>query len=166
MLEHFGLVETLMKKMVFLASMFIASGAFLSACTNNAPNKVAAMTTIEGKFEVNLTPQDDTNAPVGRMVIHKSYSGRLNGAGVGPMMSKSTKNGSAIYFAIEEFTGSVEGKQGGFTLVHKGVMNSEVQSLDVSVLQDSGTGELEGISGVMTITQKDGSHAYSFKYNL
>ena len=44
------------------------------------------------------------------------------------MISKRTENGTAVYYAIEEFSGSVKGKNGGFTLVHKGHMSKESQS--------------------------------------
>lgn len=155
-----------MKKIMCIVISFVSSGFLISGCTGKVPSEDVAMKVIEGSFEVKLTPQEDSNAPAGRMLINKDYSGALNGSGTGQMISKGTENRAAIYFAIEEFLGTVDGKSGGFTLVHKGVMNSEAQSLDVSVLEDSGTDDLVGISGAMTITQKNGDHAYSFEYKL
>ena len=75
-----------------------------------------------GTFEVQLTPQEDAEAPVGRMLIKKSYVGDMSGSGVGQMISKRIEDGAAVYFAIEEFSGTVMGKSGGFTLLHKGYM--------------------------------------------
>ena len=44
-----------------------------------------------GIFEVNLDPQNDENAPAGRMIIDKKYSGALVGKGIGQMISKRTE---------------------------------------------------------------------------
>ena len=68
--------------------------------------------TAKGPFEVNLTPQDDADSPAGRMVIDKTYLGDINGSGIGQMISKKTESGTAVYFAIEEFSGSMVIDQG------------------------------------------------------
>lgn len=120
----------------------------------------------KGKFEVDLEPQNDEGAPAGRMLIKKTYSGDLRGSGVGQMISKRTSFGAAVYYAIEEFTGEVSGHSGAFTLIHRGFMSKESQSLDVEILDSSGEGELKNISGSMNITQKDGDHFYEFNYEL
>jgi len=122
--------------------------------------------TAKGTFEVDLQAQDDGEFPAGRMVIDKTYSGDVTGAGKGQMVSKRTESGPAIYYAIEEFSGSVQGKSGAFTLVHKGRMSAESQSLDVRILEGSGSGELENISGRMAITQDSDGHSYELVYEL
>jgi hypothetical protein len=119
-----------------------------------------------GNFEVDLSPQQDENAPAGRMIINKNYSGGMDGTGTGQMLSKRTDSGVAVYSAIEEFAGSIEGKNGSFTLIHKGYMSSENQSLEITILEGSGTDELKSISGSMTITQEDGGHQYELNYSL
>ena len=120
----------------------------------------------KGKFEVNLEPQKDEDAPAGRMIIKKTYSGDLIGSGVGQMISKRTDGGSAVYYAIEEFAGKVNGKSGAFTLIHKGFMSKESQSLDVVILEGSGEGELKNITGTMSIVQDGGNHTYELNYKL
>ncbi len=102
---------------------------------------------VSGTFDVKLEPQSNQDAPAGRMTIFKSYTGGLSGKGVGQMISKRTEGGAAVYAAIEEFEGKVEGKAGSFTLFHNGYMSSSRQSLDVVIVEGSGTGELEGIQG-------------------
>ena len=119
-----------------------------------------------GTFEVELTPQEDSQAPAGRMLIKKAYKGDMNGSGIGQMISKRTECGTAVYFAIEEFTGSVKGKTGGFTLAHKGYMSKESQSLEVTVLDGSGSGELHDISGSMLIIQDADGHRYELTFEL
>jgi len=119
-----------------------------------------------GIFEVNIEPQKDENAPVGRMLINKKYTGDIEGTGIGQMISKRTDSGTAVYFAIEEFQGVVDGKTGAFTLVHNGYMSSEDQSLDIKILEGSGRGELGNISGSMEIIQDEGEHRFVLQYEL
>jgi hypothetical protein len=122
--------------------------------------------TLEGKFDVALSPQKDEQAPVGRMLIDKTYHGKMKGIGTGQMISKRLENGTAAYFAIEEFVGKINEKSGSFTLLHNGFMNSDSQSLDIIILEGSGTGELATISGKMDITIEDGNHFYKVDYDL
>jgi hypothetical protein len=119
-----------------------------------------------GTFEVDLLPQADVEFPAGRMVIDKIYSGDMAGSGKGQMISKRTEGGTAVYYAVEEFSGSVKGRAGAFTLIHKGQMSKESQSLDVEILQGSGSGELENITGTMAITRDANGHAYELVYEL
>ena len=117
-------------------------------------------------FKVDLTPQEDIGSPAGRMLIKKTYLGDMNGSSTGQMISKRTENGTAVYYAIEEFSGSVKGKSGEFTLVHNGYMSKESQSLDVTILEGSGSGDLQNISGSMLIIQDTNGHRYEFTFEL
>jgi hypothetical protein len=128
--------------------------------------KEEVMMIVKGTFEVDLTPQEDIEFPAGRMLIQKTYLGDMIGSGTGQMISKRTDNGVAVYYAIEEFSGSVKGKTGGFTLVHKGYMSKESQSLEVTILEDSGSGELQNISGSMLIVQDSNGHGYEITFEL
>jgi hypothetical protein len=74
--------------------------------------------------------------------------------------------GSAGYVAIERVTGVLKGKTGSFVLQHNGMMTGKSQELSVKVVPDSGTGELKGISGNMTIKVDEGKHTYDFEYTL
>jgi len=122
--------------------------------------------TAKGIFEVDLQPQSDGDFPAGRMLIDKTYSGDMTGSGKGQMISKRTESGTAVYYAIEEFSGTVQGKNGAFTLIHKGHMFAESQSLDIKILAGSGGGELDNISGSMAITQDSDGHSYELVYEL
>ena len=83
------------------------------------------------------------------------------------MLALSTAiEGSAGYVAMEQVTGSLQGKKGSFTLQHFGKMTRGVLELKVSVVPDSGTGELTGLSGTMKIIIADGTHSYEFDYTL
>lgn len=122
--------------------------------------------TAKGTFDVDLTPQDDADFPAGRMLIDKTYQGDLNGTGSGQMISKRLDDGTAAYFAIEEFSGSLAGKSGGFTLLHSGRMSRESQSLEVNILDGSGSGDLQNISGSLQIIQDADGHRYDLTYEL
>jgi len=119
-----------------------------------------------GSFEIKLDPQDDQDAPAGRMIIRKKYSGDLQGDGTGQMLSKRTEKGTAAYSAIEEFEGSISGKSGAFTFIHTGYMSADGQSLEVKILPGSGTEEFANITGSLEITQEEGKHRYVLTYDL
>ncbi len=116
-----------------------------------------------GSFEVQLTPEDDGEAPAGRMRIQKTYTGDLVGSGAGQMISKRTDAGAAVYYAIEEVSGALHGKTGGFTLLHEGRMDPTMQSLRVTILAGSGRGELSEIAGSMRIEQDETGHRYTLE---
>jgi hypothetical protein len=74
---------------------------------------------------------------------------------------------SGAYIAMETFTGTLQGKTGGFALHHTGIMRNGTPDLTINVVPDSGTGQLTGITGKMTIIiAADGKHSYDFEYTL
>jgi len=73
---------------------------------------------------------------------------------------------SAVYVAIEKVEGTLEGRQGSFALQHAGVMGGEHAGLRIIVAPDTGTGELTGLRGTMTIRMEQGKHFYDFDYAL
>ena len=152
-----------MKKVLIVSLLWL--GLSYLTFANEVSNEGESMTA-KGTFDVDLQPQDDADTPAGRMVIDKTYSGDITGSGKGQMISKRTEGGTAVYYAVEEFLGSVEGKNGAFTLIHKGHMSKESQTLDVEILEGSGSGELENISGSMAISQDSNGHAYELMYEL
>jgi hypothetical protein len=124
-----------------------------------------------GEFVVQLLPLATEgwaeDAKMGRMSINKTLSGDLVGTTVGQMLSAMTEvKGSAGYVAIEKVTGVLHGKQGSFVLQHTGTMNRGAPSLSVTVVPDSGTGELVGLSGTFNIIIAAGQHRYEFAYAL
>jgi len=124
-----------------------------------------------GTFEVKVTPdgQGDSveGSALGRMSIDKQYRGDLEGAGRGEMLTAMTAvEGSAGYVAMERVSGSLGGRSGTFVLQHRGVMTRGKQELTVTVVPDSATGQLAGLTGAMTITIADGKHSYQLDYTL
>jgi Protein of unknown function (DUF3224) len=122
-----------------------------------------------GTFEVQLTPQPSESPDVvpGRMSIDKRFHGDLEGTSRGQMLAASTSvPGSAGYVAIERFDGTLMGRRGSFVLQHSATMTRGAPELRIIVVPDSGTGELEGLSGSMTIVIESGKHSYGFDYTL
>jgi hypothetical protein len=125
---------------------------------------------ITGRFEVNLTPQPPRGEEAlnpSRMLIEKRFHGDLDAASKGQMLSVMTPvKGSAGYVAIEEVTGTLDGKRGSFVLQHSATMNRGIPDLTIIVVPDSGTAELTGLTGSMTISNEGGEHSYAFEYSL
>jgi hypothetical protein len=124
-----------------------------------------------GTFEVKLNPQppvENVGDPsVGRLSINKQFSGDLQATSKGEMLAASTDvKGSAGYVAIERVTGSLHGNTGSFALQHCGVMTRGTPQLSITVVPDSGSGQLIGLQGKMTITIVEGKHSYEFEYTL
>ncbi|NTU83742.1 MAG: DUF3224 domain-containing protein [Chloroflexales bacterium] len=124
-----------------------------------------------GTFAVQLTPQPlshaDADASLGRLAIAKQFQGDLAGTSQGEMLSARTAvEGSAGYVAIERVTGTLHGRQGSFVLQHSGTMDRGAPQLLISVVPDSGTGALVGLTGTMTLQVADGVHAYDLIYTL
>jgi hypothetical protein len=101
------------------------------------------------------------------MTIDKQFHGDLEAKSIGQMLTAGTAvPGSAGYVAIERVSGTLRGKSGSFTLQHTGTMARGNYQLSVTVVPDSGTGELAGIVGEMKIIIDGGKHSYEFDYTL
>jgi hypothetical protein len=130
------------------------------------------MPRIEGPFEVRVTPQPADARPaaafLARLSLDKRFSGSLEATSVGQMLANApSPEGSAVYVAIEQVTGSLDGRSGSFVLHHTGIAERGANTLTITVAPDSGTGDLAGISGMMKIDiAADGSHSYVFDYTL
>ena len=124
-----------------------------------------------GTFDVKLTPQATDTAPegspLGRLTIDKQFHGDIEATSKGEMLTAGTaiKN-SAGYVAVERVIGTLQGKNGTFTLQHSATMTRGVGALSIIVVPDSGTGELVGITGTMSIEIAAGKHSYVFDYAI
>jgi hypothetical protein len=124
-----------------------------------------------GTFDVKLTPQaveEGADAGLARMSIDKQFHGDLEGTSRGFMLASSATivKGSGGYVAMERVTGTLKGRTGSFVLQHSGTMTRGTPQLSVTVVPDSGTGQLEGIAGRLTIKIDQGKHSYEFDYTL
>jgi hypothetical protein len=127
---------------------------------------------ISGEFTVQLQPAQyahpgEDGMQLGRMLLDKTFAGDLSATSRGEMLSVRTPvKGSAGYVALEQVSGQLLGKQGNFVLMHFGTMNRGQDRLVLEVVPDSGSGELLGLSGTMSIKIQDGKHFYEFDWQL
>lgn len=124
-----------------------------------------------GAFDVKITPHAKSGGEggdLGRMALDKQYHGDLEATATGEMLTASTAvEGSAVYVAIERVSGTLNGKKGTFVLHHTGVMTRGSPQLSITVVPDSGTGDLVGLAGKMSIRiESGGKHFYDFEYTL
>ncbi|HEY0782757.1 MAG TPA: DUF3224 domain-containing protein [Thermoanaerobaculia bacterium] len=120
-----------------------------------------------GAFDVKITPAADKVGDIARMALDKQYHGDLEATAKGEMLSVgSGTDGSGVYVAIEQVQGTLGGRTGGFALHHTGVMTRGTPQLTITVVPDSGTGQLAGISGRLEIKIENGKHSYDLAYTL
>lgn len=125
----------------------------------------------KGAFDTKVTPHPATDMAeglnVGRMTFHKKFRGDLEGTSVLEMLGVMDKAlGSGGYVALERITGVLAGRSGSFVMQHSSTMTRGKPSQSITVVPDSGTGELTGLSGSMTIDIVSGNHFYVFDYTL
>ena len=123
--------------------------------------KGAASVHAEGSFEVKIAPVAD-DAGMGRMSIQKTWHGDIEATSRGEMLTAmGAAKDSGAYVAVERVTGSVNHRKGSFSLVHRGVMTKGQQELSISVVPGSGTEDLAGLEGIVTIRiEPGGKHFY------
>ena len=125
--------------------------------------------TARGTFEVRLSPQppDSGGGPFSRLFLDKEFQGDLTGTSKGHMLGAGTAvEGSAGYVALEQVTGTLNGRRGSFILQHLGHMSRGATTMTITVVPDSGTDELVGLAGRFTITITGGKHFYELEYTL
>jgi hypothetical protein len=125
----------------------------------------------KGTFVVQLHPEPpyatEGGITLGRVTLDKTFSGELVATSRGDMLSaRGPVANSAGYVAIERVTGTLGGKAGTFVLQHNGIMDRGGGSLTVTVVPDTGTGELAGLRGKMAIEIVDKQHRYELEYEI
>ena len=129
------------------------------------------MTRPEGTFDITGTPQANTEGSeaVGamRMVFRKTFHGPLQGTSVVEMMGIMYKESlSGAYVALEKITGTLDGRTGSFCMQHSSTMARGNPEQRITVVPDSGTGELADLSGSLTIDIVEKVHHYTFVYEF
>ncbi len=150
----------------------VVAGALAVCLAPVLAEQKAVMTRATGTFDVKLAPTGNDSTPegpnLGRMSIDKQFKGDIAGVSRGEMITAAgvAVKESAAYSAVERVTGTVHGKKGSFALQHTGIMDRGKPSLTITVVPDSGTGELVGLTGRMDIIIEGGKHSYVFDYAL
>jgi len=123
-----------------------------------------------GTFEVKVTPVagSDKGVASARMSLAKTFSGELTGTSNGEMWATETGvEGSGGYVAIEKVVATLNGRSGSFTLIHQGTMRRGAEfQMRIVVVPDSGSEQLAGLAGTMTIRIEKDKHFYDFDYTM
>lgn len=128
------------------------------------------MRNARGTFDVVITPvQPEAGSPPdapGRMLLAKTFHGDLTGTAAGEMLATMSPERSGAYVALDRVRGVIDGREGAFTLVHRGLMDRGAQELLITIVPGSGSEGLAGIAGVFHLTIEDGVHRYDLEYSL
>lgn len=129
------------------------------------------MAQVKGEFDVKRTPEGGFDLGGGTVTGHfrfdKQFHGALDASSVVHMLAVGTAvEGSAAYVAIERISGTLDGLSGSFLAQHNGTLDRGAPTLSVTVVPDSGTDDLQGLSGRMTIDIVEGKHFYTFDYEI
>ncbi len=128
------------------------------------------MSTIcKGTFDIKGTPHPATDMAeglnAGRMTFHKTFVGDLQGTSVVEMLGiMDMQLASGAYVALERFTGTLHGRKGRFAMQHSSTMDRGAPTQRISVIPDSGTEELKGLTGAMVIDIVEKQHHYTFEH--
>jgi hypothetical protein len=141
------------------------------SATTATKGDIVATQHVTGDFDVKLVPQGTPDKADGstlaRMSVDKQYHGHLEATAKGEMLTAGTDvQGSAGYVAIERVTGTLNGRTGSFVLQHSGTLTRGAPALNITVVPDSGSGQLVGITGKLTVVIESGKHSYEFEYTL
>src|SRR5580698_9890666 len=151
-------------------SRFAVAAAVMSLALSVAAQKEIHMVHAKGSFDIKMIPADPTDFEkandIARFTSDKTWHGDFEGVSQGEMIT-----GSMAYVAIERMTGKLNGRQGSFTFAHRAsMMKGDAPSageLSVTVVPNSGTGELTGLTGSLMIYFDDkGKHTWTFDYSL
>jgi hypothetical protein len=157
---------------ILLFCVSVQAGTSGHLHTQPATKESSAMTQhATGTFDVKLLPlaadAHEGKSPISRMSNDKVFHGDIEGSSQGQMLMLGTAvQGSAAYVSIEMITGTLQGRSGSFALQHNGIMTRGAGQLAITVVPDSGTGELVGLSGTFNIRIEDRVHYYDLDYTL
>jgi hypothetical protein len=157
-----------MKLTALLSTLILALSPPPTPQGQTAPTTIHAIGTFEVKIDPQPPEEKSGGTAIGRMLLDKHFHGDLEGSSKGTMLASGTgaTGSSGGYVALEIFTGTLKGRTGTFVLQHSATMNQGVPRLSVSVVPDSGTGQLTGLAGKMNILIADGKHSYDFEYTF
>ncbi|WP_327090173.1 DUF3224 domain-containing protein [Nonomuraea sp. NBC_01738] len=127
--------------------------------------------TAQGAFDTaGWTPQppydDRDDISLGVVTMTKTFHGDLTGTSLVTLLVAATPDTKA-YVALERVDCTLDGRKGAFVVAHQATDDDGDQSLTITVVPGSGTGDLRGIRGRMDIhIAQDGAHSYVLDYTL
>lgn len=129
----------------------------------------AATFTTSDVEPTDFVPDVTTALATGHLRMVKHFDGGVSGRSVTQFTSAfDQQTGVGTYVAMESFEGTVDGRAGTFNLVHAASTSGSDRTNEYGlIVPSSGTGQLAGISGTMSMTiDPDGTHRMVLDYRL
>jgi hypothetical protein len=98
-----------------------------------------------------------------RASITKTYHGDIEGVAILEYLMMYRQDGSASFVGLERINGKLGSRSGSFVLQHIGTFIGGVVNASLTVIPDSGSGELAGMSGAGSF---ESGHAESYPLTL
>lgn len=99
--------------------------------------------------------------------VTNTFSGDIEGEGAAEYLMVYPTDQEATFVGLQRVSGSVNGQRGTFVLQVKGTFAEGIAKAAWSVVPDSGTGELSGLTGKGGYESKsDGSADVTLDYNV
>lgn len=129
------------------------------------------MTTTTGHFDLTSWDEETIDDAEGARLVRarntKTFSGGITGTSAAELLQAVAGETAAVYVAVERVTAAVDDHEGTFVLRHSALMHGDTGDMLVDVVPGSGTGDLTGLTGTLTIEMSAaGEHTYSFEYSL
>ena len=128
--------------------------------------------TAQGTFEIKdwdekTYQQLDGGGKLTEAKVTQKFTGDIEGEGSVIWLMAYTDPKTATFVGIQRVVGSIGGKKGSFLIVTNGVFDGKTAQGDWSLIEGSGTDDLEGIAGEGTFGAPHGSTAeYEIDYDL
>ena len=129
----------------------------------------ATQLTAQGTFDVQVAPTSHPpDESLQSLTLTKTYHGDLEAASRGEMLaSGGPPSTSGGYVAMERVTGTLAGRKGSFSAMQLGSMQTgTAPQMTMQIVPGSGTGDLSGLHGTMTIAITGGQHHYTILYGF
>lgn len=130
------------------------------------------MTTAHGSFELKSWDENpyeelDGGRKLTRASVEQSFSGDIAGAGAVQWLMAYRGDGTAHFVGLQRVTGSLGDRSGSFVLDTVGSFDGQAARGTWSVVEDSATGDLEGLRGTGTFEAPIGPKAtFELEYQL
>ena len=158
-------VFSLVVLLVLMPSRYVSS----QQPNHHESSMTATQSKAAGTFDIQLVPTGHApDASLQSLSLAKTYHGDLEATSKGEMLaSGGPPSTSGGYVALERVTGTLAGRSGSFSAMQFGTMSPGTEpQLTMQVVPGSGTGDLTGLSGTMTLTITGGQHHYTLHYGF
>jgi hypothetical protein len=149
-------------------SALLALSLVLALAAAGAPGEANKARHATGSFDVKTQPLDPADkGAIAKLSLEKQFHGDLEATSKGAMLAIGSAKGNGAYVALEIVTGKLNGREGSFVLQHNGIATQGgAQQLNIIVVPNSGTGQLQSLTGNLHIVLADGKHTYDLEYSL